>query len=140
MLSKALQTRRLFPPHDDLRPRTFNPADDAPTRNYLALRQCPPTTKKAPRASRQYVSERFSGTVAISPPIVSAYYLQAPNWGRELSSREAVLPLMYRVREDGLQTANAFSNATCPHVCSWHKADAETALMNVRFEENNGHP
>src|SRR6476660_4124902 len=75
--------------------------------NYLALRQCPPTTKKAPRASRQYVSERFSDTVAISPPIVSAYYLQAPNWGRELSFREAVLPLMYRVREDSLQTANA---------------------------------
>ena len=56
---------------------------------------------------RQYVSERFSGTVAISPPIVSAYYLQAPNRGREFSFREAVLPLVYRVREDGLQTANA---------------------------------
>ena len=29
----------------------------------------------------------------------------------KLSFREAVLPLMYRVREDGLQTANDFRNA-----------------------------
>jgi hypothetical protein len=24
-------------------------------------------------------------------------------------------------------------------VCFWHKADMQTALMNVRFEGNNGH-
>ena len=24
------------------------------------------------------------------------------------------------------------------HVCLWHKADVQTALMNVRFEGNNG--
>jgi hypothetical protein len=24
-------------------------------------------------------------------------------------------------------------------VCFWHKADVQTALMNVRFERNNGH-
>ena len=24
-------------------------------------------------------------------------------------------------------------------VCLWHKADVQTALMNVRFEVNNGH-
>ena len=36
---------------------------------------------------------------------ISPYYRQAPPIrGREISSREAVLPLMYRVREDGLQT------------------------------------
>ena len=125
----ALQTRRFFRFHDDLRPRTINA-------RYVSAN---PQYQKGTTRIRQYVSERFSGTVAISPPIVSAYYLQAPNRGRELSFREAVLPLMYRVREDGLQTANHVRNATCPHVCSWHKADAETALMNVRFEENNGH-
>jgi hypothetical protein len=31
--------------------------------------------------------------------LISAYYRQARRWGRELTSREAVLPLMYRVRE-----------------------------------------
>ena len=46
----------------------------------------------------QYLSERFSGTVAISPPIISVYYRQAPNWGREFFFREAVLPLMYRCK------------------------------------------
>ena len=25
------------------------------------------------------------------------------------------------------------------NVCCWHKADMRTALMNVRFEGNNGH-
>src|SRR6187200_1569807 len=76
--------------------------------------------KKAQGASLQYGSERFSGTVAISPPVISAYYRQAPNRGRELSFREAVLPLMYRVREDGLQTANAsatHSSWVCPMEC-----------------------
>ena len=24
-------------------------------------------------------------------------------------------------------------------VCFWHQADVQTALMNVRFEGNNGH-
>jgi hypothetical protein len=62
--------------------------------------------KKAQNASPQYGSERFSRIVAISPPVISAYYGQAPNRGRELSFREAVLLLMYRVREDGLQTAS----------------------------------
>src|SRR6476659_10022680 len=75
---------------------------------------------------RQYVSERFSDTVAISPPIVSAYYLQAPNWDRELSFREAVLPLMYRVKEDGLQTANAFRNAL-------HSGDAKRGGAAARL-------
>jgi hypothetical protein len=27
----------------------------------------------------------------------------------------------------------------CPNVCFWHKADVQTALMNVRFWGNNGH-
>jgi len=88
-----------------------------------------PQYHKGTTRIRQYVSERFSGTVAISPPIVSAYYLQAPNWGRELSLREAVLPLMYRVREDGLQTCDARPNEvgqeTCPevHTEALHKVD-----------------
>jgi hypothetical protein len=33
-------------------------------------------------------------------------------------------------------------NGGCPlpvHVCFWHKADVQTALMNVRFEGTNGH-
>jgi hypothetical protein len=25
------------------------------------------------------------------------------------------------------------------NVCLWHKADVQTALINVRFEGNNGH-
>jgi hypothetical protein len=48
---------------------------------------------------------------------LSVYYHQAPTWGRKLSFREAVLPLMYRVREDGLQTVNASatrSSLVCP--------------------------
>ena len=32
----------------------------------------------APSASPQYSPERFSGTVTISPPVISAYYRQAP--------------------------------------------------------------
>ena len=54
--------------------------------------------------------------MAISPPLISAYYRQAPNWGRELSFREAVLPLTYRVREDGLQTAKEWrcDRQACP--------------------------
>src|SRR6476619_6517960 len=97
----ALQTRRFFRFHDDLRQHEIS-------WRYVSAN---PQYQKGTTRIRQYVSERFSGTVAISPPIVSAYYLQAPNRGRELSFREAVLPLMYRVREDGLQTANAFRNA-----------------------------
>ena len=27
----------------------------------------------------------------------------------------------------------------CAHVRYWHKADVQTALMNVRYEGNNGH-
>jgi hypothetical protein len=73
--------------------------------------------------------------VAISPPIVSAYYLQAPNRGRELSFREAVLPLMYRVREDGLQKCHARPNEgvgqeTCPEVHTEAHAQGRSGLGN----------
>ena len=97
-------------------PRTFDLADYV-IRDQLALRQCQsPTTKKAPNTSCNTSLKGFSGTVVISPPIISVYYRQAPNWGRELSFREAVLPLMYRVREDGLQTAHA----SATHSDAWH--------------------
>jgi len=94
-----------------------------------------PLPRTIPSASPQCVSERFSGAVAISPPIAdhdvmgsqsdscqhrkgqfNAYRRRdgisphfhllsssPPNRGRELTSREAVLPLMYRVKEDGLR-------------------------------------
>ena len=39
--------------------------------------------------------------------LVPAYHEPPPQWGRELSSREAVLPLKYLVREDGLQSVRA---------------------------------
>jgi hypothetical protein len=29
--------------------------------------------------------------------------------------------------------------AVLPPIAAWHKADVQTALMNVRFEGNNGH-
>ena len=49
-------------------PRTFDPADDA---TELAGVTSVPITQyqKGPSAFPQYVSERFSGTVAISPPL-----------------------------------------------------------------------
>jgi len=36
---------------------------------------------------------------------------------------------------------NRIAQARVPHlhVRYWHKADVQTALMNVRFEGNNGH-
>jgi hypothetical protein len=107
-------------------PRTFGPADRA-TRNQLALRQCQsPTTKRAPGTSPQYVPERFSGTVAISPPIISVYYRQAPNWGRELflpggrppvnvTCKGGRSPNSARVRIDAWHTDTATSQRGGPY-------------------------
>src|SRR6476619_5261081 len=121
----ALQTRRFFRFHDDLRQHEIS-------WRYVSAN---PQYQKGTTRIRQYVSERFSGTVAISPPIVSAYYLQAPNRGRELSFREAVLPLMYRVREDGLQKCHARPNEgvgqeTCPEVHTEAHAQGRSGLGN----------
>ena len=54
--------------------------------------------------------------------------------GREFTSREAVLPLVYRVREDGLQRSEIeVPDHYCDNVCSWHIADTPNALTNVRY-------
>jgi hypothetical protein len=43
---------------------------------------------------------------------------------------------MFRAVERG---QSASLEILVPDVCYWHKADRQTALMNVRFQENNGH-
>ena len=78
-----------------------------------------PRYKKALGASPQYISTDFQarGNFATGHfRLLSS----SPQWGRELIFREAVLPLMYRVKEDGLQTENASATHpswVCPMAC-----------------------
>jgi hypothetical protein len=58
------------------------------------------------------ISEGFVASSWMGP--CTRLLSSSPNWGRELSFREAVLPLMYRVREDGLQTAHTFATTPTP--------------------------
>ena len=108
-------------------PRTFGPADDA-TRNmswrYVSANH--PLPKRHQAHPRNTSANDFQAPWQFRHPLIFVYYRQAPNWGRELSFREAVLPLMYRVREDGLQTAHAFAT----RFDAWH-TDTATSQRGV---------
>ena len=86
-------------------PRHLDPVDHVTPTSWVARCQ-----KAIPGAFPQCVSNRFSGTVVISPheghisPYSQLLSSSPPIRGREPISREAVLPLMYRVKEDGLQS------------------------------------
>ena len=89
---------------------TSAPPHPRPSRSRYPTSWVARCQKAIPGAFPQCVCDRFSGAVVISPreghisPYSQLLSSSPPIRGREPISREAVLPLMYRVKEDGLQS------------------------------------